>query len=59
MSDWCVSHPKYSAKRKPNSLCGRCWALWFIRNPEEKIELHETYSELRQMAGEFTGEQGR
>lgn len=36
MSDWCKHHPKYEAKRKPGSVCGRCWELWFLRNPELK-----------------------
>lgn len=36
MSDWCQSHPTYSAKRPPNSLCGRCFQLYFLRNPELK-----------------------
>lgn len=33
---WCQSHPRYSAKREPNSLCGSCWILYFYRCPEEK-----------------------
>lgn len=36
MSDWCSSHPRYSAKREPNSICGTCWSLWHLRNPELK-----------------------
>lgn len=36
MSHWCQSHPKYEAKREPNSLCGECWRLWFFKNPELK-----------------------
>ncbi len=36
--DWCNQHPRYSAKRQPNSICGRCWSLWFLRNPEDKLE---------------------
>lgn len=36
MSDWCASHPKYEAKRRPGSLCGRCWQLYFLGHPEEK-----------------------
>lgn len=41
MMDWCASHPKYEAKRKPNSLCGRCWALYFIKNPEDRNPVEE------------------
>lgn len=36
MSHWCTQHPKYEAKRQPNSLCGRCWQLYFFSHPEEK-----------------------
>lgn len=36
MSDYCPQHPRYSAKRAPNSLCGNCFRLWFLRNPELK-----------------------
>ena len=35
MSHWCKSHPTYSAKRQPKSICGDCWRLWFLRNPED------------------------
>lgn len=34
--DWCRTHPTYSAKREPNSLCGRCWTLYLYRCPERK-----------------------
>lgn len=36
MSDYCKEHPRYSAKREPNSICGTCWRLWGLRNPELK-----------------------
>lgn len=36
MSEWCRSHPTYSAKREPNSLCGDCWRSYFYRCPERK-----------------------
>lgn len=44
MSDYCPSHPRYSAKREPNSLCGKCFELWHLRCPElkhdgERIEM--------------------
>ena len=35
MADWCQDHPRYSARRPPRSLCGRCWQLWFYTNPED------------------------
>lgn len=38
MSNWCQSHPTYSAKREPNSICGECWKLWLYRCPEAKID---------------------
>lgn len=36
MADWCPIHKTYSAKRAPGSTCGNCWALWFLRCPEER-----------------------
>lgn len=36
MSHWCKTHPAYSAKREPRSLCGHCWMLYFLKNPELK-----------------------
>lgn len=36
MADYCKQHPRYSAKKEPNSLCGKCFELWFIRCPEER-----------------------
>jgi hypothetical protein len=36
MSNWCQSHPTYSAKREPNSLCGKCWSLFNLKNPERR-----------------------
>lgn len=41
MSHFCPSHPRYSAKREPNSLCGRCWVLYFYRCPEERVSQTE------------------
>lgn len=35
MSDWCVTHTAYSAKRPPTSVCARCWTLFFLKNPED------------------------
>lgn len=36
MADYCNVHPRYSAKRAPNSICGTCWKLYFLRCPEER-----------------------
>jgi hypothetical protein len=36
MSDWCPTHTRYSAKRPPNSLCGKCWELYFYHCPEDR-----------------------
>lgn len=36
MSSYCPEHPRYSAKRAPNSSCGKCWSLWHLRCPELK-----------------------
>ena len=38
MSHYCQTHPRYEAKREPNSLCGECWRLWFLKNPEPRSE---------------------
>jgi len=53
MSNWCQTHPKYSAKRAPRSLCGDCWRLYFLKNPEEKTVVLETYTELEKMKDDF------
>lgn len=53
MMYWCKEHPRYSAKRKPGSLCGRCWALWFLRNPEERTIVQESYEDLSKMREDF------
>lgn len=49
MSHWCKSHPRYSAKREPNSLCGDCWAIWFYRCPEAKPALQQVYAEAEKI----------
>jgi hypothetical protein len=36
MSHYCETHPRYEAKREPNSICGNCWQLYFLRCPEIK-----------------------
>lgn len=54
MSHWCATHPRYSAKRQPNSLCGDCWKLWFLRNPEEKERLTDTYREAEALRADLT-----
>lgn len=43
--NWCAAHPKYSAKRQPNSLCGDCWRLWFLRCPELRHDARRVLSE--------------
>lgn len=53
MGDWCQSHPRYSAKRRPGSTCGRCWQLFFRKNPEEKTDVRESYDELAKMKENF------
>jgi len=35
MSDYCPTHKRYSAKRQPKSICGQCWKLYFLKNPED------------------------
>ncbi len=52
MSEWCPTHPKYSAKRQPKSLCGHCWKLWLLKNPElgtryEGEPRHERQTDVR------------
>lgn len=32
----CKSHPRYKAKREPNSVCGDCWLLWYLKHPKVK-----------------------
>jgi hypothetical protein len=36
MSHFCQTHPRYEAKREPNSTCGDCWQLYHYKNPELK-----------------------
>lgn len=47
MSDWCPTHKTYSAKRPPKSLCGKCFELWFLRNPEDWRNSPHFKTELR------------
>lgn len=54
MSHWCKDHPRYEGQnRKPGSGCKRCWELYFLRNPEEKQEVMDTYEELAKMKEKF------
>lgn len=55
MSNWCQSHPRYEAKQKPGSTCGDCWKLYFLKNPEEKQEVIDTYEELSKIKEDFHG----
>lgn len=48
MADWCEVHPKYSAKREPNSVCGKCWSLWLLRCPERKGEDRMIAQEMKE-----------
>ena len=52
MSEWCVDHPRYEAKRMPRPVCIRCWQLWFLRCPEIKYD----YRRIRQEHGEAQAE---
>jgi hypothetical protein len=47
--NWCKTHPTYSAKREPNSICGACWRLYFYKNPEAKEVLKRTYQEAAEL----------
>lgn len=53
MMHWCKEHPRYEAKRRPGSLCGKCWQLWFMRNPEQKVVAQESYVELSKMREDY------
>ena len=52
---WCDQHPTYTAKREPAGLCGRCWQLWFYKNPEAKDVLQRTYQEAGDLDYEERG----
>lgn len=49
MSHYCGEHPRYEAKREPSGLCGRCWQLWFYKNPEAKEVLQREYREAEDL----------
>lgn len=49
MSHWCKQHPRYAAKRMPNSLCRKCFLLFFLKNPEDKDRLREQYVEAEKL----------
>ena len=53
MSHWCGSHPRYEAKREPGSLCGHCWRLWFLKNPELKSDTVRVYEEGKTLETDF------
>jgi hypothetical protein len=50
MSHFCTVHPRYEAKRAPNSICGKCWQLFFYKNPELKIGAIDTYDTYTKQA---------
>lgn len=54
MADYCKSHPRYSAKRMPKSLCGKCFELYFLAHPEDKQRVVETYTDLAKLQDDFT-----
>jgi len=45
MSHYCQDHPAYAAKREPSGLCGRCWQLYFYKNPEADPVLRRDYQD--------------
>lgn len=49
MSHYCPEHKRYEAKREPSGLCGRCWSLWFLKNPEAKEVLQRKYREAEEI----------
>lgn len=53
MSDWCKAHPRYSAKRMPKSLCGKCWSLYFIKNPEERCIIRQAVADMEAMRKDY------
>ena len=55
MSHFCKEHPKYEAKREPSGLCGKCWALYFYKNPESKEGLMRVYREAKDLLTDAEG----
>ena len=49
MSHYCKEHPRYEGKRTPGSICKLCWKLYFIRNPEDKPRLLDTYRDCEKL----------
>lgn len=49
MSHYCKSHPRFEGKSIPKSICGDCWHLYFIRNPEDKERLQGTYADAEKL----------
>ena len=58
MSHYCKSHPRYEAKREPNSICGRSWELFSYKNPEAKDVRKRTYQEAAEVLPERLTEGG-
>ena len=46
MSHYCMSHPRYSAKREPKSRCGNCWQLWHYRCPEVRHDYKRIFTDM-------------
>ena len=55
VSHYCKEHPKYEAKREPSGLCGKCWALYFYKNPESKEGLMRVYREAKDLLTDAEG----
>ena len=55
MSHYCKEHPRYEAKREPSGLCGKCWALYFYKNPESKEGLMRVYREAKDLLTDAEG----
>lgn len=49
MSHYCGEHPRYEAKREPQSSCRLCWQLYFYKNPEAKEVLQREYREAEDL----------
>lgn len=49
---WCEDHKNYRAQREPSGLCGKCWALYFYKNPESREGLMRVYREAAEVLPE-------
>ena len=53
MSHYCGEHPRYEAKREPQSSCRLCWKLYLYKNPEAKADLQRTYQEAEALKADL------